>query len=170
MKFKNYLFAVILCISSLSIYSQRDYSSSFSWDQMRYGGRISFDFSSNVTSITIAPSAIYQFSDQLAAGASISFGYTDFKDLDGTWYNYGASIIGIYTPIRQIQLSAELEQVFVNEQYEFWPNNNYNYQALFLGAGYRMKNVVVGMRYDILYNENKNLYAEPYAPFIQVYF
>jgi long-subunit fatty acid transport protein len=46
---------------------------------MRYGGRFRFEFSSNVTSITVAPAAIYQFSEQFGAGATVSFGYADFK-------------------------------------------------------------------------------------------
>lgn len=171
MNLKNYFFAIVLCLSGLSVFSQQDYSNSFSWDQMRYGGRVSFQFSSNITSITLAPAAIYQFNDQIAAGGTVSFGYTDFKNSGSHLYNYGASILGIYTPIHQVQLSAELEQVFVNQKYDqFFEDYNYNYQALFLGVGYRMKNVIVGIRYDVLYNKDKNLYAEPYAPFIQVFF
>jgi long-subunit fatty acid transport protein len=171
MNFKKQLFIITLLISSVSVFSQQHDSNSFSWDQMRYGGRFSFEFSNNVTSITVAPSAVYQFNEQFAAGGTISFGYTDFRNIDSYLFNYGASILGIYTPIQQIQLSVELEQVFVNQKYDdFFPNNNYNYQALFLGAGYRMRNVVIGLRYDVLYNEDRNLYASPYAPFVQVFF
>ena len=161
----------LLFVVGASIFAQQKKSNSFSWDQMRYGGRLSLELSSDVTSFTIAPAAIYQFNPKFAAGATISFGYADFKNLDSHLYNYGASILGIYTPIRQIQLSAELEQVFVNQRYDrFFEDYNYNYQALFLGAGYVIGNVAIGLRYDVLYNEDKNLYASPYAPYIQVFF
>lgn len=171
MSFKKQFFVITLLLSSVSVFSQQKYSSSFSLDQIRYGGRVSLELSNTITSFTFAPTAIYQFSDVFGAGAAVSFGYTKFKNLDSRLYNYGASILGIYTPFQQVQLSVELEQVFVNQKYDaFYSDNKYNYQALFLGAGYRMKNVVVGVRYDVLYNEDKNLYASPYAPFIQVFF
>lgn len=169
MSLKSYLFLIVLCASSFCVSSQQKNASSFSWDQMRYGGRIGLEFSNNITSFTLSPAAIYQFSEEFAAGSTVSFGYTNYKNADSHLFNYGASILGIYTPMEQIQISAELEQVFVSQKYDQY-YENYNYQALFLGAGYRMKNVVVGLRYDVLYNEDKNLYASPYAPFVQVFF
>jgi len=172
MSCKNYCFIFIILLISIAAFSQKKYSSSFSWDQMRYGGRISLELSNNATSVTLAPTAVYQFNDQFAAGGTVSFGYAEFKDVDAYLFNYGLSILGIYTPIRQIQLSAELEQIFVNETYQGFRSEikeNYNYQALFVGAGYRVKNVVIGLRYDLLYNENVNLYASPYAPYVQVF-
>lgn len=138
---------------------------------MRYGGRVKFNISSNTTSITLSPAAIYKFNKYFAAGGSLSFGYANFRNSNTDLYNYGGSILGLYNPIKQIQLSAELEQVFVNEKYDGdIPDYNYNYQAFLVGAGYRMRNVTVGVRYDLLYKENKNLYASAYTPFVQVFF
>ncbi|MBT8273653.1 MAG: alpha-ketoglutarate decarboxylase, partial [Bacteroidia bacterium] len=66
------------------------------------------------------------------------------------------------------------EQLHVNRNFDenFVSNldDTYWYPALFLGAGYRTGNVTVGIRYDVLYDEDKSIYADPWIPFIRVYF
>jgi long-subunit fatty acid transport protein len=165
---KKSLLIVLLLISSLS-FAQRGNSSSFDWKNVSYGGRLNLDLSTNVTSIILAPTAIYKINEQFSAGASISFGYTKFKDFDIKWYNYGASVLGCYKPIDQLELSAEIEQTFINERGGF-DNVNTDYLSFYLGAGYRVKNFVIGMRYDLLFDEDTSLYASPFAPFVRVYF
>ncbi len=147
--------------------------SSFDWNKVRYGGRLNVDFSNSNTSVIIAPSVVYQLDEQFSLGGSTSFGYTNFKDINTKLYNYGASILSYYNPVKEVQLSAELEQTFVNSNTKVVGEtleNNFNFLALNLGAGYRLGNLVLGVRYDILYNEDKSLYASPFSPFIQVYF
>ena len=85
----------------------------------------------------------------------------------------GGSVIGLFNPFSQLQLSAEFEEMNVNRTFEYDGadlEENYRYPALFLGAGYRTGNVSMGIRYDVLYDENKSIYADPWAPFIRVYF
>jgi hypothetical protein len=41
---------------------------------------------------------------------------------------------------------------------------------LFLGAGYNTGNVVLGVRYNVLFNENDYVYSDAFMPFIRVYF
>lgn len=143
--------------------------SSFDWDKVRYGGRVNFGFSNNSTTIILAPSAVYRLTDKFSAGGSVSFGYSSFKDSDAKLYNYGASLLSYYNPFRELQLSTELEQTFVNQtQGRF--KNNFNFLALYIGAGYRLGNVIAGLRYDVLYNEDKGLYASPFGPFVQFSF
>ena len=169
-KKKVFLGVIFLMLAAVSM-AQNKSSDGFSWDNMRYGGRFTVSFANDVFSGTISPAVIYQFNEKIAAGATVSFGYTNFKDIDVDRYNYGGSILAIYTPIQQIQLSAELEQVCINENYKrINLDNDYSYQALHLGAGYRMNNVVLGFRYDVLYDESTNIYASPFSPFIQVFF
>ena len=86
----------------------------------------------------------------------------------------GASVLGLYSPIQEIQLSAEFEQLNVSRN---WDNDNflnedenYWYPALYIGAGYRAQNVTVGFRYDVLYNSNKSIYGTSWMPFVRVYF
>jgi len=86
----------------------------------------------------------------------------------------GGSIITLFNPIEALQLSAEFEELHVqrnfNENFVSNADDNYWYPALFLGAGYRTGNITVGIRYDVLYNKNKSIFADPWMPFFRVYF
>lgn len=163
MKFRSFL-SVFLFLMTSSLLAQ----SSFDWDKVRYGGRVGFGFSNSTSSIIIAPSAVYRLSDEFALGGSVSFGYSNFRTSNSKLYNYGASILSYYNPFRQLQLSAELEQTFANQTGVI--KQNFNFLALYLGAGYRFGNITAGMRYDVLYEEEKNIYASPLSPFIQFSF
>ena len=48
-------------------------------------------------------------------------------------------------------------------------SDNFWNTALYLGAGYRTRNVTIGFRYDVLH-DNNSLYNDPFMPFIRVYF
>ncbi|MFT5217580.1 MAG: hypothetical protein ACI83H_002720 [Glaciecola sp.] len=41
---------------------------------------------------------------------------------------------------------------------------------LYLGAGYRTGNFTIGIRYDVLYDNEKSIFADPWMPFFRVYF
>ncbi|MBQ4818809.1 alpha-ketoglutarate decarboxylase [Aquimarina sp. MMG016] len=142
------------------------------WSHVRFGGNIGIGFSGNTFSGVIAPSAIYDFNNQFSMGLGVNFGYTDGLNFTAT--NYGASIITLYNPFPSLQLSAEFEEMGVNRTIEFdnGPDidENYWYPALFVGAGYRVGFVSVGLRYDVLYDEDKSIYASAYAPFVRVFF
>ena len=77
-------------------------------------------------------------------------------------------------PIDYLQLSAEFEQLNVNRDYDqnFVGNQdtNYWYPALFLGAGFRSGNFAFGIRYDVLYDEDKSIYGDAWMPFARFYF
>lgn len=79
-------------------------------------------------------------------------------------------MIGLINPVEQIQLSAELEQLRVNTTYEDNFKDDFWNTALFLGVGYRTNNVTVGIRYNVLFNRDKNVYNEAFMPFVRVYF
>ncbi len=143
------------------------------WKKVRFGGNLGLDFSNNATSIILGPSAVYQVNDKFSAGLGVNFGYANFRRFDTKQTNYGIRAIALYNPTRQLQLISELEQNFVNTTTEIQGQdfkNSFNFPALYLGAGYRLGNVSAGVRYDVLYNEDKRLYASPWSPFVQVYF
>jgi len=173
-KFKNSILLIIIFILSFHSNAQSYGTNSFDWENVRYGGRFSFEFSNTTTSIIVSPLAVYQLNDQFSLGGSVSFGYTEFKLLDAKLYNYGVSLLSYYDVLPKLQLSGELEQVFVNQKSTNLGSqirSNYNFLAMYLGAGYRVRrNVVVGMRYDVLHKEGKGLFASPFAPFVQVSF
>ncbi|TRZ46356.1 alpha-ketoglutarate decarboxylase [Robertkochia solimangrovi] len=139
--------------------------------RIHFGGNIGLGFGDGFFSGTIAPSAIYQFNPQFAAGAGLNFTWANQRDFYKSTI-MGGSLIGIYTPIRELQLSGEFEELYVQRNYDsqFFADEDYWYPALFLGAGYNTGPITVGIRYDVLYDEDKSIYGNAWMPFIRVYF
>jgi hypothetical protein len=142
------------------------------WRNVQFGGGIGLGFSSGYTDVTISPSAIYNVNSLVAVGVSLQFGFISAKN-DYTSTLYGGSILGLVNPIPEIQLSAELEEINVNTEYQLYGGNSSDSlwnTALYLGAGYRTGNVTIGVRYDVLFNDNNGYYSDPFMPFVRVYF
>ena len=127
-------------------------------------------FSSGYTDITISPSAIYNVNPILAIGTSLQFGYISAKN-DYSSTLYGASLIGLISPIPQVQLSVELEEININTDYKYYGySDSFWNTALYVGAGYRTGNVTVGVRYDVLFDPNNGYYSDAFMPFVRAYF
>ena len=142
------------------------------WSRVHFGGGLGVGFGSNYTNISLAPSAIYDFNRYISAGIALQGSYVRDKNFYES-YMYGPSLIVLGNPIPQIQLSAELEQLRVNVDYDDdlgFPNDNFWNTALFLGAGYRTNNVTIGVRYNVLHDDDKNVYSDALMPFVRVYF
>lgn len=177
MRFKPYkklLIFLLLTTISLNSYSQirTAQSSSDFWDHVRFGGGIGLSFGDNFFSGTLAPSAIYEFNPMFALGVGLNGTYNSQKNVYKSTV-LGGSLIGLFNPIPEIQLSAEFEELNVSRNWDDRldiANENYWYPALFLGAGFRTHNVAVGIRYDVLYDKYRSIYANAWAPFIRVYF
>lgn len=141
------------------------------WDNVRFGGGIGLGFTNGGFNGSISPSAIYQFNEQFASGASLNFTYAKFRD--DKLMAYGGSLLTMYHPVPFLQLSGELEQLRINREYDNgidrWENNYWS-PALFLGLGYTDRNFTVGVRYDVLYDRSKSIYANAWMPFVRVYF
>jgi hypothetical protein len=140
------------------------------WSRVQFGGGLGLGFGSGFTNIAIAPSAIYNVNEYLAFGAGLQYSYLKQRDFYSS-SQYGGSLIGLVNPIPEIQLSVELEQLRVNVSYDdtnfsddFWNT------GLFLGAGYRQDNFTIGVRYNVLFNEDKNVYGDALMPFVRIYF
>jgi hypothetical protein len=121
---------------------------------------------------TLAPSALYRFNDRIATGVGLIGTYSSEKN----FYNsviVGASSITLFNVIREIQLSAEFEEYYVNRNFDddlIFEDENYWVPALFFGLGFQTRNVTMGIRYDVLYDSSKSVYANAYIPFVRVYF
>jgi hypothetical protein len=166
---KKMLF-ILLLITSLA-FSQQKNTNDF-WKNVRYGGGIGLSFSDGFFSATLAPSAIYEFNQQFGLGVGLNGTISNLKNTYKSTI-LGGSLIGLFNPINEIQLSTEFEELHVNRRYEStlnFPDDNYWSPALFIGAGYRSGNVTFGVRYDILYDVEKSIYADPWAPFVRFYF
>jgi hypothetical protein len=141
-------------------------SSSF-WSNVRYGGGVGLSFGNESVQIGLSPSAIYQVNNYAAVGLGLNYTYS--KIFDTRFSAIGGSIIGLVNPIPALQLSGEFEQAYVNSS--FGPvDDSYWLPALFLGVGYATGPVTFGIRYDVLYDSDRSLYADPWLPFVRVYF
>ncbi len=166
-----FLTTVFLLFCALC-FGQAATSSTNFWEKVRYGGGIGLGFGNNSFNAAISPNAIYQANNQLAFGAGLSFNYSKFGD--DKLLAYGASALTLFNPIREIQLSAEFEQLRINREFNTILGasfeDNYWYPALYMGIGYTTGNITVGLRYDVIYDGDRSLYADPWAPFFRVYF
>ena len=173
----NWTVLVTVILFSIAAHSQSTTNSQPSpknpfWEKVHFGGGLGLSFGNNSTNITIAPSAIYSFNEYVSAGVGLQYSYLKQRDLY-TSNLYGGSLIALFNPIKEIQLSTELEEMSVNNTYtsgsttykdSFWNT------ALFVGAGYRANNVTIGARYNVLYNKDKDVYGSAFMPFVRVYF
>lgn len=166
------IFLFALMSFTKTLYAQQAISNGFS-EKIQFGGGLGLNFGSGFTDVSIAPSAIYNINPIAAIGVSGQFGYIKVKNSYET-YTYGGSLIGLLNPIPQIQLSAELEKLRFNTDFKTLNGNiassNFWNTALYIGAGYRSNNVTIGVRYDILHDDNKSIYSEAFMPFVRVYF
>ena len=162
-----FLFGLFFIFSTISLNAQ-DSESNF-WNDVRFGGGFNVGFGNNNTTLAISPSAIYDFSDEFSAGLSLSYLYSKNKAFNSTANVYGASIISLYNPFDSIQFSGEFEELNINFSDGFNKNSYWN-PALYLGAAYRTGGVSIGLRYDVLYNENKSIYSSAITPVFRVYF
>ncbi len=160
----------MLVVSSNILIAQQQ-SSEF-WNHVRFGGGIGLSFGDGYFSGTIAPSSIYEFDDNLALGLGLNATFNKQTNVYKSTI-LGGSIIGLFNVLTELQLSAEFEQLHVNRTYDVnlsIDKENYWVPALFVGAGYRNGNVTFGVRYDILYDADKSIYADSWAPFVRFYF
>ena len=142
------------------------------WTNVRFGGGLGLDFGNGFFSATIAPSAIYEFDNMFSLGIGLNATFNNQKDFSKSTI-LGGSIIGLANVTNTIQLSAEFEQLNVNRSFDNslnMENDNYWVPAIFVGAGYRNGNVTFGVRYDLLYDDEKSIYLNAWAPFVRFYF
>jgi long-subunit fatty acid transport protein len=171
MSLKKIIYTVLFSLSFISSYAQYSNNTTNFWDNVRFGGGLGLGFTNNGFNGSISPSAIYQFNEQFATGTSVSFNYAKFND--DKFLAYGGSILSLFNPIPQLQISAEFEQLRINRTIATQTidmEDNYWLPAFFIGAGYSTRNVTMGLRYDVLYDDNKSIYGNALMPFVRVYF
>ncbi|RNC88460.1 MAG: alpha-ketoglutarate decarboxylase [Winogradskyella sp.] len=153
-------------------FSQEDQTSNF-WGNVRVGGGVGLNFGDGFFNGTLAPIAIYDFNPYFSAGVGLTGSYSSQRNVFKSTI-LGGSLIALTNPFPEVQVSAEFEQVNVNTNFDsrFVTNADDNFwaNALFLGVGYRTGNVVVGIRYDVLYDEDESIYADPWLPFVRFWF
>lgn len=162
---KKTILLILIIVLALTSFAQED-KSNF-WENVQFGGGITMGFDNNRTTLGLAPSALYNFNEKFSLGIATSYLYSKIKDADQALNVYGGSLISIYNPIDEIQLSAEFEENIISQS----GFDSRNAEALFLGFGYNVaRGVAIGMRYDVLYNEEKSIYGSAFSPIVRVYF
>lgn len=142
------------------------------WEKVRFGGGIGLNLGNNFTTISLSPTLYYNFNEQMTVGAGLTGSYIKSRGEYNSWI-YGGSALCLYSPVEYIQLSAEIEQLRVNVNFDKSlgsGSDNFWNTALFLGAGYRINNFTFGLRYNVLFNENDRIYADAWMPFVRVMF
>lgn len=140
------------------------------WDKVQFGGGIGLGFGSGFTDISLAPSAIYNVNEYGSLGLGLQYKYLKQQNSFAS-HLYGGSVIGLLNPLPEIQLSAEFEQLRVNVNADGSNGNSQSFwnTGLFLGAGYRSGFATMGVRYNVLQDEN-NIYGSRFMPFVRFYF
>lgn len=165
---------IVMCLTCFFANAQ-DEDPNF-WSKVRFGGAVGAGFGSGYTNVSLSPMAIYEFNDYLGLGLGLQGSYIKDKgtDADLSSWLYGGSVIAIVNPLQQIQLSAELEQLRANVSVDSHFNgdfkDNFWNTALFLGAGYRTDSVIVGVRYNVLFDDDDFVYSTAWMPFVRLYF
>ncbi len=167
---RKVLLFILFCLS-FSAYGQLDSlginQPSRFWDNVRFGGGLGLSFGNNITVINVSPSAIYDFQNNFALG--VSLGYLYAKDGDFRSNVFSPGVLAFYNPAEEVQLSAEFEQLFINQEFGA-DSRSFEYPALYLGVAYRIGWAAFGVRYDILYDERDAIFASPWSPIVRIYF
>jgi hypothetical protein len=143
------------------------------WEKVQFGGGFGLNISNQFTELSLAPGAIYRFNPKAAAGIGLQGSFVSSK---GNFSSaiYGLSLLSLINPTEEFQISIELEQLRVNRTIVMIgePDKIANFwnTGLFFGGGYCSDNIVVGIRYNLLYRESDYVYSSAMMPFIRVYF
>jgi hypothetical protein len=148
------------------------------WDKVQFGGGLGLAVGNGFTNISLSPAAYYNFNRTFAVGVGLTGSYiaqeqnpSNFNSIGYKSTIFGGSLIGLMHPIEEIQLSAELEQLKVNRNFdEFLNDDSFWNTALFFGAGYRADNLTIGIRFNVLHKDDNHVYSQSWAPFIRLMF
>ncbi len=91
---------------------------------------------------SIAQSAVYDISEPFSTGAGFTYMYFNRKSTSQETTNiYGGSILTLFRPLREIQLSVEFERIRLSKK-QISQEAIYPWQeALFIGSEYATGNI-----------------------------
>jgi hypothetical protein len=177
---KTFFYALVFLNSTL-LFSQQDSipkSKSVFWQKVQFGGGLGLAIGNGFTNVSVSPTGYYNFDKTFTVGVGLTGSYvaqesnpSNFNSIGYKSTIFGGSLIGLMHPIEEIQLSAEVEQLKVNRKFdEFLNDDSFWNTSLFLGAGYRTQNVTLGVKFNVLHNDNNNIYSQAWLPFVRIMF
>ena len=168
MKNSILVFITFLSVSLLSIQAQ-DSSHSF-LDKVHVGGGFNIGLGSTYSSISITPSVIYDISSVFSAGINATYMYTKNKSASQESNIYGGGLLLLINPMEGFQFSGEYEHLIIKHSFLNVNNTKPSSDALFLGLAYKLQNIAIGLRYDLLYDKQTSIYPSALSPTIRIYF
>lgn len=181
-KLLNTFFYTLIFFNSAYLFSQQDSipkTKSVFWQKVQFGGGLGLAFGNGFSNFSLSPTGYYHVNKMVSVGAGISGSYvaqeSNPSNYNATGYKstiFGGSVIGLFHPIENIQLSTEIEQLRVTRKFDAVNSRNDSFwnTAVFVGAGYRQQNVTFGVKYNLLYANQNNVYAQDWLPFVRVMF
>lgn len=141
-------------------------------NNVRFGGGFNMSLNNSYTTFAISPSALYDFSEEFSLGLSLTYVYVKNKStIQRTSNLYGGSVLALYRPIQFLQFSMEYEQLKLNQKINYSNAVNPWQPALYIGMEYVTGNLSMGLRYDVLFDQTKNvIYASGLSPVFRLYF
>ena len=125
------------------------------------------------TNISLSPNLTYKVSDKVSFGGGIQASYSAIKDFQNTT-TFGANVLSIYSPVKKISMLLEFAQLRViteTETAQIKNKNKYWDSALFVGAGFKVTSkILIGAKYNVLYDENESVYTSAIIPFVNIAF
>lgn len=165
---------VLVTLLTLTFYCQaQDSSNNLNFNKkVRFGGAFNMGFGSNYSTFSVSPSAIYDFSESFSAGLSLKYLYVKNKSIvEKTTNILGGSALAFYRPLSNFQLSTEYEQLHLKQTYSNITGVSRWQPALYIGAEYITGRISMGLRYDVLFDKNKNaIYDSALSPVFRIYF
>ena len=174
-------FYTLVFLNSALLFSQQDSipkTKSVFWQKVQFGGGLGLAIGNGFTNVSVSPTGYYNFDKTFTVGVGLTGSYvaqesnpSNFNSIGYKSTIFGGSLIGLMHPIEEIQLSAEVEQLKVNRKFdEFLNDDSFWNTSLFLGAGYRTQNVTLGVKFNVLHNDNNNIYSQAWLPFVRIMF
>ncbi len=131
------------------------------WNNVQFGGGLGLGLVMDILILWLRQVLFITLIEYVSAGLGVQYNYVKQRDLYKA-NMYGGSVVALFNPIEELQISTELEQLRVNRTFndsfgsdsqDFWNT------ALFVGAGYRNENVTIGIRYNVLIKTETKIYT-----------
>ena len=170
---KTFILLLLLFLIRFNLISQNSELKEQSFiNNVRFGGGFNISLNNSYNSFAISPSALYDFSEEFSLGLGLTYVYVKNKSIIQRTSNlYGGSILALYRPTQFIQLSMEYEQLKLNQKINYSNTINPWQTALYIGMEYVTGNLAMGLRYDVLFDQTKNvIYASGLSPIFRLYF